>query len=46
MPRGFLFCQPRVFGNQLFLGHKTNTMLDRYIRDARLFHDNPLEGLF
>ncbi len=27
-------------------GHKTNTMLDRYIRDARLFHDNPLEGLF
>lgn len=27
-------------------GHKTNTMLDRYIRDARLFHDNPLQGLF
>lgn len=27
-------------------GHKTNAMLERYIRDARLFHDNPLQGLF
>jgi integrase len=27
-------------------GHKTNALLDRYIRDARLFADNPLEGLF
>jgi integrase len=27
-------------------GHKTNAILDRYIRDARLFADNPLEGLF
>ncbi len=27
-------------------GHKTNAILDRYIRDARLFHDNPLDGMF
>jgi integrase len=27
-------------------GHKTNAMLDRYIRDARLFDDNPLAGMF
>ncbi|MEE4377844.1 MAG: tyrosine-type recombinase/integrase [Candidatus Competibacteraceae bacterium] len=27
-------------------GHKTNAILDRYIRDARLFSDNPLAGLF
>lgn len=27
-------------------GHRTNAMLDRYIRDARLFDDNPLVGMF
>ena len=26
-------------------GHKTDVMLNRYIRDGRLFADNPLEGL-
>lgn len=26
-------------------GHKTDVMLNRYIRDGRLFSDNPLEGL-
>lgn len=26
-------------------GHKSDTMLNRYIRDGRLFADNPLEGL-
>lgn len=26
-------------------GHKTDVMLNRYIRDARIFSDNPLEGL-
>ena len=27
-------------------GHKINAILDRYIRDARLFNDNPLDGMF
>ena len=26
-------------------GHKTDVMLNRYIRDGRLFADHPLEGL-
>ena len=27
-------------------GHQTNAILDRYIRDARLFNDNRLPALF
>ncbi len=27
-------------------GHKSNAVLDRYIRAARLFEDSPLEGMF
>jgi len=26
-------------------GHKTDVMLNRYIRDGRLFADHPLEGV-